>query len=129
MKRIAVVAGILRDDNGRVLIAERLGDDAMAGKWEFPGGKIGSGESAATALARELGEELGIEMLACTHFMSLEHDYDDRQVALDFYFVREWLQEPQGRDGQRLKWVMPSALLSGSMLAADVAVVDALRKL
>jgi len=129
VKRIQVVAGILRDAQGRVLIAERTVDDSMAGQWEFPGGKIDVGEAAVTALARELAEELDIEVLASSHFMSLEHDYPDRQVAISFYLVSKWLRQPQGRDGQDLAWVEPLSLNDRQMLAADKPVLEALRKL
>lgn len=129
MGRLRVVAGILRDARGRVLIAERCGDDAMAGKWEFPGGKIEAGETATAALARELAEELDIEVQACARFMRLQHDYADRQVEVSFYLVSEWLRDPRGCDGQRLQWVQPSSLDAESMLAADAPVLEALAEL
>ena len=79
-----VAAGILRDRSGRVLIAERTGDHLFAGLWEFPGGKLKEGEESLSALSRELGEELGIEIVDQALFMSLEHDYPDRSVSIDF---------------------------------------------
>ncbi len=127
--RIRVVAGILRDDNGRVLIAERIGDQAFAGLWEFPGGKIKDGEESLSALKREIDEELGIEILQPTLFMSLDHDYPDRSVAIDFYLINDWSNTPEGRDGQALRWVSPDALEENYLLPADGPVIRALREL
>jgi len=128
MKRIRVVAGILYDSAGRVLIAERHSDDALAGKWEFPGGKIDAGESAVAALARELAEELDVHVLSSRHFMSLQHDYPDRRVAVSFYLVNEWSRQPLGCEGQELEWVDPLLLDADRLLAADAPVLDALKK-
>jgi len=126
---IRVAAGILRDGDGRVLIAERTGDHSFAGLWEFPGGKIKDGEETLSALRRELGEELGIEVLEQTLFMSLDHDYPDRSVSIDFYLINEWANSPQGKDGQALKWVRPDTLAEDSLLPADEPVIRALRQL
>jgi len=126
--RLQVVAGILRDRNGRVLITERLADHAMAGKWEFPGGKVLPGEEHAQALQRELLEELDVEALHCSHLVSLRHDYPDRKVEINFYLVGEWRRQPRGCDGQALAWVDPEELDPHRLLAADAPVIDLLRK-
>ena len=127
MKRLAVAAGILRDATGRILITERLGGGPFHGMWEFPGGKIASHESAEQALARELGEELGIELQDSAHFMHLEHDYPDRSVSIDFYLVRSWKNDPEGLEGQQLRWVEAGALADQNLLPADVPVIAALQ--
>ena len=127
--RIRVVAGILRDDNGRVLIAERIGDQAFAGLWEFPGGKLKAGEESVSALSRELGEELGIEIIHQALFMSLKHDYPDRSVCIDFYLIEHWLNTPESRDGQELKWIRPDELTEDLLLPADGPVIKALQRL
>lgn len=129
MKRLKVVAGILCDDNGRVLITERVDDGPFHGLWEFPGGKIGENESPQAALSRELCEEIGIEPLATSHFMSLRHDYPDRHVSIDFYLVQEWKDEPRGLEGQELRWVETGKLEFEDLLPADVPVVEALKDL
>ncbi len=129
MTRIRVVAGILRDNDGRVLIAERLGDHAFAGLWEFPGGKIKDGEEPLSALKRELGEELGISILEQTLLMRLDHNYADRSVSIDFYLINEWSNTPEGRDGQALRWASPAALEEDCLLPADGPVIRALRQL
>ncbi len=128
MTRIQVIAGILIDKAGRVLLAERLHDHPMAGYWEFPGGKIQVGESPEAALERELAEELGISDLQQLPFMQLEHDYPDRHVALDFRLVTAWRGVAEGLEGQRLQWLVPEAIDDASILPADVPVLTALRE-
>ncbi len=97
--------------------------------WEFPGGKLASGESAEDALRRELAEELGIEITSFEHFCSLEHDYPESRVAIDFYIVREWQGSPSGMEGQVLQWLKPSEVSSDLLLLADAPILDALEKL
>ena len=122
-----VAAGILCDTDGRVLIAERLGDGPFHGMWEFPGGKIGPDETAPQALSRELAEELGIEVTVCVPFMHLRHEYDDRTVTIEFFIVSDWNCDPVGREGQGLKWVLRDQLDADLLLPADAPVVEALK--
>jgi 8-oxo-dGTP diphosphatase len=129
MLRLRVAAGILRDSSGRVLIAERVGGGAFQGMWEFPGGKIGDGESPEQALERELAEELGIELGAAERFMHLEHDYADRSVSIDFFLVSSWINEPRGIEGQQLRWVETRLLAEHDLLPADVPVIEALQQM
>lgn len=125
-RRIHVAAGILRDPTGRVLLAERRHDRLFAGFWEFPGGKVQPDETAAAALRRELAEELGIEVAACEHFRTLEHDYPDRLVRLDFFLVRAWRRPVRPLDGQKLLWIAPPGIDRERTLPADLPVIDAL---
>jgi 8-oxo-dGTP diphosphatase len=125
---ILVVAAALYDGSGRVLIAERPPGKHMAGRWEFPGGKVNPGESEADALVRELREELGVEVLASRPFMRLRHSYDDRDVELSMWIVEDFRGEPQGLDRQRLKWVQPERLFEEDILEADQPFIGALRK-
>ncbi len=127
LQAIHVAAGILRDVSGRVLITERLGDSSFAGLWEFPGGKISPGETAKSALARELYEELGIAIEKCEHFMSVDHDYSDRSVVIEFYLVTGWQSAPTGLEGQAIRWIEPEMLNCDELLPADVPVLMALR--
>ncbi len=128
VQTLRVSAGILQDAGGRVLITERLSDPAFAGLWEFPGGKIAAGETAAEALRRELSEELGIEMLTCGAFMQLHHEYPDRRVSIDFFLVDAWRGQPFGKLGQRLRWLPPEDVDAGLLLPADAPVLRALKR-
>lgn len=121
-----VAAGILTDADGRVLITERTGGGPFNGMWEFPGGKISSGETAESALIRELREEIGVEASKCEPFMQLAHDYPDRTVRLQFFKVELWQGEPSGVEGQRLRWLLPANIDADIMLPADAPVIDAL---
>ncbi len=127
MNHFRVAAGILCDAEGRILIAERVGGGPFNGLWEFPGGKIGDGETSLEALARELAEELGIEVTDCAAFMNLRHEYEDRIVTIEFFIVSDWVSEPVGREGQALRWVPREQLDATELLPADVPVVKALK--
>jgi 8-oxo-dGTP diphosphatase len=124
-----VVAAALFDAAGRVLIAERPPGKHMAGRWEFPGGKIAPGESDAAALARELSEELGIAFGTGCELMALHHEYEDYRVDLSMWVVERYDGVPRGLDGQRLKWVSPAQLPDEDMLEADRPFIEALMQL
>lgn len=124
-----VVAAALYDKAGRVLIAERPAGKHMAGRWEFPGGKIAADESEAQALARELHEELGVIVGPCHRFMSLSHAYEDRLVELALWVVLSYSGEPAPLEGQCLKWVPPQELPAEDILEADRPFVAALARL
>jgi 8-oxo-dGTP diphosphatase len=123
---VEVVAGALFDGAGRVLIAQRPAGKALAGRWEFPGGKLHPGESPYEALVRELREELGVEVLAAGRLMRYPHAYAERVVWLDLWTVQRWSGEPHGLDGQALKWVEPRRLHEEDILEADQPMVEAL---
>lgn len=127
LRLIQVAAGILRDASGRVLLAERVDGGPFHGLWEFPGGKIHEHEAPEQALARELIEEIGITPLAAESFMSIAHKYSDRHVAIEFFLVSEWKDEPVGAEGQALKWVNIEDLYAEDLLPADTPVVEALK--
>lgn len=120
-------AGILADDRGRVLLAQRPAHKHLGGMWEFPGGRIEEGEEPRAGLARELHEELGIELAACEPLIHVRHAYPEKTVSLWFYRVTNWRGEPHGREGQPLKWVVPDAIAAGELPPADVPVVRALQ--
>jgi 8-oxo-dGTP diphosphatase len=127
MIQIHVAAGILRNVAGEVLLTERLCDGPFNGLWEFPGGKIDAGELSIAALQRELREELGIEATALEPFMQLSHEYPDRLVELEFFLVTEWNGDPEGLEGQGLRWVDIAALNADELLPADAPLVNALQ--
>ncbi len=107
---LPVVAAVLERGDGRLLVAQRPHHLDHGGCWEFPGGKVEPGESETAALARELVEELGIELLESRPLLHLEHRYPKRRVALSFHRVVRWRGEPVGREGQPLRWLPAEAL-------------------
>jgi len=123
---LEVVAGALFDARGRVLIAQRPEGKALAGRWEFPGGKLRDAEGALEGLVRELAEELGVEVLAAERLMRYAHRYPELVVWLDLWIVTRWSGEPRGLDGQALKWVRPERLHEEDVLEADRPIVAAL---
>lgn len=123
---IEVVAGALYDAQGRVLIAQRPPGKALAGRWEFPGGKLHAGEDPYAGLVRELREELGAEVRAARRLMRYAVEYPGRVVWLDMWMVTSWSGEPHGREGQALQWVEPSRLPEEDILEADQPIVAAL---
>jgi len=129
VRTVIVVAAVLVDIDGRVLVAQRPEGKAMAGLWEFPGGKLEPGELPETALVRELREELGIDLtescLAPLTFAS--HLYEDFHLLMPVYVARQWKGEPRGLDGQALKWVQPVKLRELAMPPADEPLVALIR--
>jgi 8-oxo-dGTP diphosphatase len=128
---VLVAACALVDSDGRVLLAQRPEGKAMAGLWEFPGGKVDPGETPESALIRELGEELGIDTwascLAPLTFAS--HAYEEFHLLMPLFVCRRWRGTAQGREGQRLAWVRPAALRDYPMPAADLPLIPHLRDL
>lgn len=123
---IEVVAGVLRDARGRVLLQQRPPGRHMAGLWEFPGGKRDRDEPPLAALRRELAEELGVEMQSAQRMLRVPWDYGDVHIALDVYEVDAYAGEPRALDGQALAWAEPGTLGGWPMPAADRPVATAL---
>jgi 8-oxo-dGTP diphosphatase len=124
---IAVAAGCVINAAGEVLIAQRPPGKIAAGQWEFPGGKIETGECAEHALVRELDEELGIHVREYRPLIRVTHDYSDRKVTLDTWLVSAYDGQPHGREQQAFAWVRPERLPEYPLLAADQPIVTALR--
>ncbi len=124
---IHVVAGILSEADGRVLVAQRPPGKHLAGSWEFPGGKVDPGESAQHALRRELHEELGVEVGALEPLIGIPWRYAEKSIFLDVYRVRDYAGEPHGRERQTLRWCDIERLAELQMPPADRPVVTALR--
>ena len=125
MRLLLVVAVALIDEDSRVLIAQRPPGKALAGLWEFPGGKLEPGERPEAALIRELREELGIEVrqdcLAPLSFAS--HAYDDFHLLMPLYICRRWEGFVQSRERQALKWVRALQLRDYPMPPADAPLI------
>lgn len=125
-RQVEVVAGVIRDARGRVLLARRTEGRDLAGLWEFPGGKHEPGESVEDALARELHEELGIEVEIGAPLINVPQQYPDKRLRLDVRLIAQWRGQVRGREGQALVWVPPQKLAAYSMPPADRPVVAAL---
>ena len=136
-KMVLVSAVALIDRDGRVLLAQRPEGKAMAGLWEFPGGKIESGETPEAALIRELHEELGIDTAAsCLAPLSFaSHSYAATKTHPAFHLVMmlyvcwRWQGRPQPIESGQLKWVRPQQLRDYPMPAADIPLIAALQDL
>lgn len=139
---IDVAVGVLCNDAKEVLFAQRPEGKPMAGYWEFPGGKLEQTESVHQALARELHEEIGIDIGPSHHWRIVEHVYAHAHVRLHFQVVRQWSGTPVSRENQALHWqhlisvttgvidtssvepVLPATLPLLSDLAAFVETLD-----
>ena len=122
-----VVAGVLADAAGRVLLAQRPPGRDFAGLWEFPGGKVEPGEDAHAALARELHEELGIAIAASAPLIRVPWRYPHRRIVLEVRRVAAWQGTPQPHDAQALAWAQPAAVDPTTMPPADRPALAALR--
>ena len=122
-----MAAAVIVDGQGRVLIAQRAAHRHQGGLWEFPGGKVELGEAARAALARELEEEIGIEVTRARPLIRIRHDYPDRSVLLDVWRVTGFRGEAHGREGQPVAWVMPDELPRYAFPAANRPIVAAAR--
>ncbi len=124
-----MVAAVIYDSLRRVLVAERPAGKALAGCWEFPGGKVEEGESGEAALRRELREELGVQASALRPVFELKHEYPERHVALSVWVVDAYSGVPAGLEGQSLRWESPSALRAIALLQADWPIVEWLERM
>jgi 8-oxo-dGTP diphosphatase len=126
---VLVAAVALIDADGRVMLAQRPEGKAMAGLWEFPGGKVEPGETPEAALIRELHEELGIDTwascLAPLTFAS--HAYESFHLLMPLFACRKWEGVPEAREAQALRWVRPERLRDYPMPPADLPLIPVLR--
>lgn len=129
---VHVAAAAIFDEQGRVLIARRPVHVHQGGLWEFPGGKVERGETVRDALARELREELGIDVQRARPLIRVRHDYPDKSVLLDVWRVDGFGSEApsvagKGREGQSLVWVQPHELSGYDFPAANIPIVTAVQ--
>lgn len=124
---VDVAVGVLIRPDGAVLFGQRPAGKPYAGWWEFPGGKLEAGESVEQALARELHEELGIDVHESRPWVVREYRYPHAHVRLHFQRIVSWAGEPHGREGQSLAWRRPSAIDVAPLLPAAIPVIGWLR--
>ena len=121
MKTIVVTAAIIQKDD-RYLVTRRQPGTHLAGTWEFPGGKCDAGEPLTACMARELEEELGIQVTVGSEIFATTHDYADRQVELHF-FACQPANEPSPRLGQEMRWVARDELANLEFPPADAELI------
>jgi 8-oxo-dGTP diphosphatase len=124
---VRVVAGVVESGRGSILIARRPEHLHQGGKWEFPGGKIESAESAYDALVRELDEELGIHVTKAIPLIQVPYQYPDKYVLLDVWRVQRFEGSAKGREGQRVRWITPDQFSDYEFPPANHAIIAALR--
>ena len=124
---VEVVAAVIERPDGRFLLAQRPAGKVYAGYWEFPGGKVEPGEAVAAAIARELHEELGIEVEIADPWIVRIYAYPHATVRLNFFRVRAWHGEPHAKEQQQLAWQHASALDVAPLLPANAPVMRALQ--
>lgn len=125
-KRVHVAVGVVVDAQQRILVSQRLPHLHLGGLWEFPGGKVEAGESVQQALARELAEELAVQVLNCVPLIEISHDYSDKSVLLDVWCVDAFGGEPHGREGQQWQWVDAASLHKLEFPAANKPIIAAI---
>ncbi|MDA1100635.1 MAG: (deoxy)nucleoside triphosphate pyrophosphohydrolase [Proteobacteria bacterium] len=128
---LLVAAAALVDVDGRVLLQQRPEGKAMAGLWEFPGGKVEAGESLEQSLIRELREELDIDVTeAClAPFTFASHAYEDFRLVMPLFVCRVWRGRLRPCEGQAIKWMRPARMADLPMPPADLPLVAMLRDL
>jgi 8-oxo-dGTP diphosphatase len=123
---VEVAAAVIERADGSFLLAQRPAGKVFAGWWEFPGGKVEAGEPAERALARELHEELGIDVVTAYPWITREHSYEHARVRLNFFRVDTWTGEPQARENQRIVWQRLDERMAEPMLPANAPVLASL---
>jgi 8-oxo-dGTP diphosphatase len=123
---IEVAAAVIQRRDGAILLAQRPAGKVYAGYWEFPGGKIEPGEAPPAALARELHEELGIEIGEPYPWVTRVYTYPHGTVRLRFFRIHDWNGEPHPREDQAIAWQQPGATMAAPMLPANAPVLQAL---
>lgn len=124
--KIIVVVGIVFNERGEILIAQRTSKQSHAGYWEFPGGKVEVGETLEQALIRELHEEVHIKPLAISHLQTIEYDYGNRPVQLNFFRIEKFTGTAHGAEQQQIKWITSSELSNYQFPAANQPIIELL---
>lgn len=122
-----VAVGVVRNRQGKILLARRHAHLHQGGLWEFPGGKVEAGETVEEALRRELREELSIAVEAASPLIKIAHDYGDKRVLLDVWRVENFSGEPRGMENQPIRWAAPDELAALEFPAANRPIVAAAR--
>lgn len=125
-KLIHVAVGVIVNTDGKILIAKRPQTAHQGGLWEFPGGKVDAGETIERALARELSEELAIDVIESRPLIQIRHHYPDKSVLLDVHKVTHFKGEPIGNEGQPVQWVAADSLKDFQFPEANRPIISAI---
>ena len=134
-KPIHIAVGVIIATNAeqqtQYFLTKRLEYTHQGGKWEFPGGKVEKGESVAQALARELKEEVDIEVLACHPLTIIDHTYhhengSEKKVCLEVFVVEHYIGEPNAQEGQGQGWFTLDELKDLNFPAANQEIIEKL---
>jgi len=125
-KRVHVAVGVVSNGADGILVSRRPDHVHQGGLWEFPGGKVEGGETVEQALRRELLEELAIDVQSCQPLIAIAHDYVDKSVYLDVWWVSRFEGEPHGREGQPWRWVAAQDLCTLEFPEANRPILDAI---
>jgi 8-oxo-dGTP diphosphatase len=126
---VHVAVGVVVNRDRQILVARRHDAQHQGGLWEFPGGKVGVDETVLQALKRELLEEVNITVRECAGLMKIHHDYGDKQVLLDVWYVSVYSGEARGCEGQPVRWVSAAELETLEFPAANREILAAVRNL
>lgn len=126
-KLVHVAVGVIKNQDGQILIAKRAADAHQGGLWEFPGGKVELGESVLDALKREFAEEVKLNIHNATALMEIKHDYKDKSVLLDIWLSDDFSGIAEGAEGQQIKWVDVNELNDYAFPEANKAIVSKLQ--
>jgi 8-oxo-dGTP diphosphatase len=127
MNPLQVAVGVVKNPEGKILISLRHAELHQGGLWEFPGGKVEASETAESALARELKEELNIDVTAASPLITIRHRYPDRFVQLNVFLVEQFSGEAKSLEGQPFKWVAPYELGQYAFPAANQPIITAVK--
>lgn len=127
MKVVHVAVAVIKQSD-EFFLTKRLNEAHQGGKWEFPGGKVEQGETVYEALYRELKEEVAIEILTCTPFMKIEHDYGDKKVLLEVFIVDNYLGQAKALEGQQEGWFSLAEFSKLDFPAANQAIIEKLQQ-
>lgn len=125
---IQVVALVLENNKGEILVSQRAQDKHLAGLWEFPGGKVEESETLIQALEREIREELGYQIQQVKPLISLQHSYPEKTVHLNVYYGKDQNPSVFPNENQPLKWVTQRELSELDMPEADIPILAELAK-
>ncbi|MBL1320490.1 MAG: 8-oxo-dGTP diphosphatase MutT [Methylophaga sp.] len=126
-KAVHVAVAVIVNSEKDILLALRQAHQHQGGLWEFPGGKIEESESVYDALVREIDEEIGLTITSAHALIKISHDYGDKSVLLDVWWVDRFCGEPQSRERQQLRWCTVAALREDDFPAANVEIINAIK--